>query len=185
MNDDLPMPAREPGPTRPTNHSPGVEAPRGATLPRANPFATEAVPAARALSPSTSEGGERNGVFAHLVTGDADITGLVAYSIYKQNKLDWLSAFEAAKGRTPTDDELTAYIIGEETPRRIATYRHLAEATLAGHGPDVGTPTGTLASRRTRGPAALAAPLVLTYVAIAILFVIGFWLAAHFTMASR
>ena len=46
------------------------------------------------------------------------IAGLVAYSIYKQNKLDWLAAFETAKGRAPNDAELASYIIGEGTPRR-------------------------------------------------------------------
>lgn len=81
--------------------------------------------------------GERNDVFAKLVTADSDIIGLVAYSIYKQNKFDWLQAFNRAKGREPTEDELAAYIVGEGTPRRLATYRHLAHATLEGRGPDV------------------------------------------------
>lgn len=90
----------------------------------------------------------RNPVFNSLVSGDEDVAGLVAYSIYKQNKLDWLVAFNKAKGREPNDSELTAYIIGESTPRRLATYRHLAHATLEGRGP---TPesagTGTFKQR--------------------------------------
>lgn len=80
---------------------------------------------------------ERNTVFGSLVTGDADIVGLVAYSIYKQNKHDWLVAFTKSKAREPTEGELTSYIIGESTPRRLATYRHLAQATLDGRGPEV------------------------------------------------
>ncbi|MBV8850172.1 MAG: hypothetical protein JOZ16_11380, partial [Methylobacteriaceae bacterium] len=88
------------------------------------------------------EDGERNPVFSHLVTSDNDIVGLVAYSIYKQNKLDWLLAFQRAVGREPSELENTAYIIGEATPRRLATYRHLAESTLAGSGPDVPSATG-------------------------------------------
>ncbi len=80
---------------------------------------------------------ERNEVLTSLVTGDADIVGLVAYSIYKQNKHDWLVAFNKQKGREPDENELTSYIIGESTPRRLATYRHLAEATLDGRGPKV------------------------------------------------
>ncbi len=80
---------------------------------------------------------DRNEVFACLVTGDADITGLVAYSIYKQNKHDWLVAFNKHKSREPNEEELGSYIIGESTPRRLATYRHLAEATLEGRGPKV------------------------------------------------
>ena len=85
-----------------------------------------------------SDGGEdRNPVFGMLVAGDNDIIGLVAYSIYKQNKRDWLIAFSHVKGREPSEDERASYIIGESTPRRLATFRHLAEATLEGRGPDV------------------------------------------------
>ena len=80
---------------------------------------------------------DRNIVFGSLVSGDDDIVGLVAYSIYKQNKHDWLVAFGKARGREPNDSELQAYIIGESTVRRLATYRHLAQATLDGRGPEV------------------------------------------------
>ena len=80
---------------------------------------------------------DRNPVFEQLVAGDVDIVGLVAYSIYKQNKRDWLIAFRRVKNRAPTEDEASAYIIGESTPRRLATFRHLAQATLDGRGPDV------------------------------------------------
>jgi hypothetical protein len=87
---------------------------------------------------------ERNEVFTALVSSDSDIVGLVAYSIYKQNKLDWLVAFGKQKSRDPNEAELAAYILGESTPRRLAIYRHLAQATLEGRGPDVasGGPVG-------------------------------------------
>jgi hypothetical protein len=91
---------------------------------------------------SAAEDGDRNRVFSSLVSGDNDIVGLVAYSVYKQNKLDWLLAFHRATGREPNEQENAAYIIGEATPRRLATYRHLAESTLAGSGPDVPSTTG-------------------------------------------
>lgn len=80
--------------------------------------------------------GDRNTVFGALVTEDSDVVGLVAYSIYKQNKHDFLVAFSKAKGREPNDTELGAYTMGESTPRRLAIYRHLAQATLDGRGPD-------------------------------------------------
>lgn len=184
----------------------------GPSLPRSKPFSASAEPAGASGDPQaeparpapsvidrghagdrmppTPNGSDRNGVFRHLVKDDADIAGLVAYSIYKQNKLDWLSAFEAAKGRAPEDSELASYIIGEGTPRRLATYRHLAEATLAGNGPDKGGSGGAPRSpfRRRAGLAdgsALTAGLIATYALIALVFVIGFWITAHFTMASR
>jgi hypothetical protein len=96
---------------------------------------------------SAAEDGDRNPVFSSLVTSDNDIIGLVAYSIYKQNKLDWLLAFQRATGREPDEQENLAYIIGEATPRRLATYRHLADSTLAGSGPDVPSATGKPSQR--------------------------------------
>lgn len=130
------------------------------------------------------------GVFQRLVNDDGDIAGLVAYSIYKQNKLDWLRAFEATRGRAPDEAELTAYIIGEGTPRRLATYRHLAEATLTGHGPEIDGPRAPadVAARRRpvlAGPNAVAPGLVAVYAVIALVFVVGLWLALRFTVASH
>jgi len=66
------------------------------------------------------------------VTPDEDVAGLVAYSLYKQNKRAWLDDFVKATGRMPNEAESRAYIIGENTERRLATYRHLAAETLAG-----------------------------------------------------
>jgi hypothetical protein len=70
-------------------------------------------------------------LFKKLVTTDDDLVGFVAYGLYKQNKYEWLAAFEKSCGRRPTADECTAYGVGEGTPRRIATYRQLAEGALA------------------------------------------------------
>ncbi len=140
---------------------------------------TEADLRASALDP------ERTSVFTSLVREDGDIAGLVAYSIYKQNKLDWLQAFEVAKGRAPNDDELASYIIGESTPRRLATYRHLAETTLAGKGPEI----GGSASRPARDRLATSQPVstntVALYAIIAVLAVIVLWLATHTILAGR
>lgn len=90
-----------------------------------------------ALSDGGAEApGDRNTVFGSLVTEDNDVVGLVAYSIYKQNKHDFLVAFSKTKGREPNEVELGAYTMGEATPRRLAIYRHLAQATLEGRGPE-------------------------------------------------
>jgi hypothetical protein len=134
--------------------------------------------------------GERTGVFTSLVREDGDIAGLVAYSIYKQNKLDWLQAFEAAKGRVPVEAEVAAYIIGESTPRRLATYRHLAEATLAGTGPEpssagLGRPLLARDKGKVAGlpPRSVALAAVCAVLAVAV--IVAFWLAAHYTLTAR
>lgn len=111
-----------------------------ATLEGRGPIAAATAPVAAipgdGNTGSTAQGdGQYNRVFSSLVTADSDVPGLVAYSLYKQNKHDWLVAFNKARQRQPNDNELGAYIIGESTPRRLSTYRHLADATLEGRGP--------------------------------------------------
>ncbi len=140
---------------------------------------------------------ERNIVFGSLVTGDNDIVGLVAYSIYKQNKHDWLIAFERAKARAPNDDELQSYIVGESTARRLATYRHLAQATLDGRGPDVAAaPASEGFSQRgyaiaqrykaaaTSGGAAPGVKAAL-YVIAAIVVLVAIYLAVRYGASQR
>jgi hypothetical protein len=66
---------------------------------------------------------------------EEDVAGLVAYSIYKQNKRAWLDDFVKTTGRAPSEAETRSYIIGESTERRLATYRRLAASTLSGDAP--------------------------------------------------
>ena len=95
----------------------------------------------RAPAPIGSVEAERNTIFDSLVRAEGEVSGLVAYSIYKQNKRAWLNDFQKTVGRPPTEAETRAYIIGESTERRLATYRHLAQSTLAGQGPEGGSRT--------------------------------------------
>lgn len=125
---------------------PSTELPVASPLPSVDPFKPDLT--APLSSTRGLDEADRNPVFKSLVTGDSDVVGLVAYSVYKQNKHDWLLAFAKAKGREPEEAEITAYIIGESTPRRLSIYRHLAHATLDGKGPDV--PVGTGSDARAR-----------------------------------
>jgi hypothetical protein len=68
----------------------------------------------------------RNPMFELLVQGESDVTGLLAYALYKQNKRDWLIAFQATHGRAPDAIQTEAFVLGEQLPRRTATYRRLA-----------------------------------------------------------
>ena len=98
--------------------------------------------------PAIVDPAEHNVVFTSLVTADDDIVGLVAYSIYKQNKYDWLQAYSRLEGRMPEPAEVHSYLLGESTARRLATYRHLAQAVLDGRGAEVaGNGAARLATR--------------------------------------
>lgn len=138
---------------------------------------------ATGLHPEIQDAG-RNAVFAALVKGDQDITGLVAYSIFKQNELDWLSDFRNAKGREPSDAEADAYIIGESTPRRLATYRHLADATLGGAGPDVASAGASggrsFAAQQPARPAGGFGVSAIVYFVLAIVVLVAVYYAARY-----
>jgi hypothetical protein len=89
---------------------------------------------------------DHNPLFGMLVESETDVTGLLAYGLYKQNKRDWLIAFQAREGRDPAKAELDAFILGERIPRRTATYRRLAEDMLAKGGHSPGLLTGLMAA---------------------------------------
>lgn len=125
-----------------------------------------------AAQPEPIDGEGRNRVFQKLVTKDDDIIGLIAYAIYKQNKLDWLVAYAKTRERPPGDDEIAAYIIGESTPRRIATYRHMAEATLGSAMGRLPSEPGAFFARAPNDPATSGAP------ALSSLLKIIMWLLA-------
>jgi hypothetical protein len=161
-----------------------AEQPSTPSMPNVNAFKTDAMTSGGAGLPL--DDGERNPVFASLVTGDGDVIGLVAYSIYKQNKHDWLLAFLKARSREPDEAEVAAYIIGESTPRRLATYRHLAQATLEGKGPDVqvaaGRPGGGSSFSRYQGQGAAQSIFgrAIGYVATALIVIVVLLLAIRF-----
>jgi hypothetical protein len=102
----------EPGPKSP-GRPPADEAPSGR-------------PAA-----AKPKSGVRSPIFAELVQAEDDTIGLLAYSLYKQNKRDWLASFFKEHDREATEGEVEAYHLGERTPRRVLTYRRLAVDVLA------------------------------------------------------
>jgi hypothetical protein len=115
---------------------------------------------------------ERNSMFDVLAGSDEEnVAGLVAYSIYKQNKRAWLDDFVKTTGRAPSDAETRSYIIGESTERRISTYRRLAASTLAGDAP-------SRSAWRAKGPmSGIAGGAVWALAIIVALAVVG--LAIH------
>jgi hypothetical protein len=117
---------------------------------------------------------ERNPIFDALVKVEGEVSGLVAYSIYKQNKRAWLNDFQKTVGRPPNEAETRAYIVGESTQRRLATYRHLAQATLAGEGPEAPAVVKRAGGRSSSFYFVWAAVLILAIAAVVYtLYVIG------------
>jgi hypothetical protein len=145
-----------------------------------------------ALGMTAAEDRNLNPVFELLVQGESDLVGLLAYGLYKQNKRDWLIAHKARDGREPTQAETDAFILGERIPRRIATYRRLAEDMLAS---DVARPaekpsllTGLIAAPANdslRLPSAAAKPKpTITWRYIAFLLAMLVAMAVVFRLAA-
>jgi len=69
-------------------------------------------------------------LFDMFVENESDVRGLLAYALHKQHERDWLTAFEAGRGRPPTEADMQAFAMGERLPRRASDYRRLAEDML-------------------------------------------------------
>lgn len=73
-----------------------------------------------------------NPVFERLVDeNEDDITGYVAYALYKQKKRDWVTDFQQRNGRAPGDKELGEYTRAEELPRNRDSLKREAQAILS------------------------------------------------------
>lgn len=68
---------------------------------------------------------------------DDDLVGLLAYSMYKQRKRDWIIEFGKQQGRDPTADEARSFLIGETTSSRLNDYRQQSELILASYGDEI------------------------------------------------
>jgi hypothetical protein len=86
----------------------------------------------RYQQPGRALGEGEQTVQAALVSNDSDFVGLLAMAIYEQHRRDWLVNYRETFGQAPDEHASRLYDIAENTPRRLATYRQLAEARLAG-----------------------------------------------------
>ena len=69
--------------------------------PAETPAAPSVAPARRGGAGADAER-PHNRVYDHLVEGEDDVIGLITYSLYKQDKRDWLMAWKRQHGREPT-----------------------------------------------------------------------------------
>lgn len=68
--------------------------------------------------------------YGSLVEANDDMAGHVAYALYKRDKLAFIEQVNAESGRSPTGEELTAFIVASNLPMRIDAYRSEAEQAL-------------------------------------------------------
>jgi hypothetical protein len=71
-----------------------------------------------------------NRVYEHLVEGDDDVIGLIAYSLYKHDKRHWLMTWRAQHGVEAKPDQVEAFVNAQMTPGQRERYRTAARQVL-------------------------------------------------------
>lgn len=94
-----------------------------------------------AVAPPPQIQAQYNYIFKDLVSDDNDFVGMVAYTIYKRQKIEWIEAFKAQHGGTDPSDQDVAdgFSAFSKLPSQVEQYRDQAvqlidsflEATLA------------------------------------------------------
>lgn len=70
--------------------------------------------------------GGYNYIYKELVTDQSDILGRLAYSLYKQQKIEYILTFQQKHGSDPDDSDLTAFHDISNSPSQLASYRNQA-----------------------------------------------------------
>lgn len=73
--------------------------------------------------PPVAAGKPEHTTYSTLVEDPNDLVGLIAYSLYKRDKLDFIDRHKAATGRSPTSDELQVLYQLVNTPGQIEALR--------------------------------------------------------------
>lgn len=72
----------------------------------------------------------QHGTYSALVLNDADLVGLVAYALYKRDKLKFCEKFAVKNHRETLPEELAIFIEGCNLDTRLQGYRAEAEQLL-------------------------------------------------------
>lgn len=79
----------------------------------------------------TSESATYNYIYSRLVTAPDDIIGIIAYARYKQQKIEWITAFkEKHEGSDPGDVDLEPFHSLTNTETALTGYRRQAKEIL-------------------------------------------------------
>lgn len=69
-----------------------------------------------------------NFVYDHLVDSEDDIHGIISYSVYKRQKIEFIKSFEKQQGRLPEEDDMRPFVELSTSPSQLEFYR--SEATV-------------------------------------------------------
>lgn len=72
-----------------------------------------------------------NYIYSKLVSDPGDVVGLLAYSIYKQHKIEFIEDFKKKKGSAPTDADIENFIMSSVTSSQLDKYKESAVTILS------------------------------------------------------
>ena len=72
-----------------------------------------------------------NYIYSKLVKDQNDVVGMLAYSIYKQHKIEFIEDFKKKKNAAPTDSDIENFIMSSVTQSPLEKYRESANAVLS------------------------------------------------------
>lgn len=74
---------------------------------------------------------KNNFIYSKLVHDDADIIGMVAYSIYKKHKIEFIESVKSIHNREPNDEEWEAFAVSSNTDSQLSKYISHADSIIA------------------------------------------------------
>ncbi|MFS0824993.1 hypothetical protein [Pseudomonas phoenicis] len=73
------------------------------------------------------ERGSYNFIYTELVKSEDDILEIIAYSLYKRQKIEFVKSFEARHGRAPADTDLSHFHEVSNSEFQLQAYRNQAD----------------------------------------------------------
>lgn len=73
-------------------------------------------------SDSSSEDYPYNFIYEKLVSSPSDIVGMIAYSLYKREKVEYIREFKQRNGKDPEASDLHSYHLSTNTESRLSGY---------------------------------------------------------------
>jgi len=73
-----------------------------------------------------------NHIYSVLVENDQDTLGIIAYSLYKRQKIEFIQSFKAKHAREPKDMDLAPFHDVSNSPTQLESYRNQASQLVQG-----------------------------------------------------
>ena len=89
-----------------------------------------------ALAADSAQAMNETRIHAALVSGPDDAEGLIAFALHRQAAMEWRDAYTASRNAQPGADDYALFMLGEEMPGRIASYKERAALLLASQAGD-------------------------------------------------